>query len=86
MRPIPFKDQTVELQPNPNELVIDGQSVGTLPIFTDGQQCISCWKMTFKERLKALWNGKIWLGIHSGHSQPPVWLSADNEVFAKPDA
>jgi hypothetical protein len=81
MIPIPFKDQTIELQPNPNQLEIGGQSVGTLPIFTDGEQCISCWQLSFIERLKALWFGKIWLGIHAGRTQPPVWLSADNEVF-----
>lgn len=58
MKPIPFKQQTIELQANPNQLEINGQSVGSLPIFTDGSQCISCWKMTFIERLKALFYGK----------------------------
>lgn len=83
MKPIEFKDQTIVLQPNPNQTEIDGQQVGTLPIFTDGEQCISCWGLTLAERFKALWYGKIWLGIHAGRTQPPVWLSAENEVFSE---
>ncbi len=81
MKPIPFKDQTTELQPNPDQMVIEGQAVGTLPIFTDGNQVISCWQLSFIERLQALWFGRIWLGIHSGYTQPPVWLSAERSVF-----
>lgn len=81
MKPIKFDEQTVELKPNPNQLEIDGLEVGTLPVFTDGDQCISRWGMTFAERLKALWYGHVWLGIHSGQSQPPVWVSVDKSVF-----
>lgn len=81
MHPIQFAEQTVELQPNPNQLEIDGQKVGTLPIFSDGDVCISCWNLSFTERLKAIWYGRVWLGIHTGRTQPPVWLSADKSVF-----
>ena len=81
MTPTTFKDQTIELKANPNQLEIDGLAVGALPIWTDGNQCISCWKLTLTERLKALWFGRIWLGIHAGYTQPPVWLSAEREVF-----
>lgn len=82
MQPIAFPTQTIELQPNPNQLEIDGQKVGALPIFTDGDQCVSKWRLTFGERLKVFWYGHIWLGIHSGRTQPPVWLSADKEKFS----
>jgi hypothetical protein len=83
MHPIPFPEQTVELKANPNQLEIAGQPVGTLPIFTDGEQCISCWSLSFTERLKALWYGKIWLGIHTGRRQPPVWLAAEGQLFER---
>lgn len=83
MKPIPFKGQTIELQPNPNQLEIDGLEVGTLPIYTDGEQCVSCWKMTFTERLKALWFGNVWIFIHSGRTQPPVAVSVERDIFVE---
>lgn len=55
----------------------------SLPVFTDGVQCISLWKMTWRERLSALFFGKIWLSIYSGQTQPPVWLMAAKEIFTK---
>lgn len=85
MKPIAFTEQTVVLQPNPNQMEIDDLPVGTLPIFTDGNQVISCWGLTFWERLRVLWFGKIWLGVHSGHTQPPVWLAAERTMFGKPE-
>ena len=78
MRPIEFTDQTAVLSANPNQLEIDGQAVGKLPIFTDGDQCVSCWGLTFWERLQILWFGCVWIGIHSGRTQPPVWMSANS--------
>jgi hypothetical protein len=43
-----------------------------LPVFTDGALCISCWQMSWKERLSALIFGKLWIRIYSGPTQPPI--------------
>ena len=43
--------------------------------YKDESQTISCWKMTFKERLKVLFSGNVWLHV-IGH-QPPVAVTAD---------
>lgn len=48
--------------------------------WSDGKQCISCWQPTLKERLSILVNGKVWLGIKSGSTQPPIFVSG-TEVF-----
>jgi hypothetical protein len=48
---------------------------GSLPTFNDGRTCISRWRMTWRERLLALLTGDVWLGVLSGHTQPPVWLA-----------
>ena len=74
-------------QANKNLLKPEGmtdEECGSLPVFSDGTQCISLWKMTWRERLSALFFGKIWLSIYSGHTQPPVWLMAKNEIFEQP--
>lgn len=56
---------------------------GSLWVYNDGRTCISCWKLTWRDRLIALLTGKIWLGVLSGRSQPPVWVTVGNTVFKK---
>jgi len=57
------------------------EECGALPVWTDDKQCISLWRMTWRERLSALFFGKVWLSVHSGQTQPPVWLMAAREIF-----
>lgn len=52
------------------------EECNSLWVFTDGSQCVSRWKLSWKDRLRILRTGTIWLGILSGYSQPPVWLEA----------
>lgn len=55
----------------------------SLWVYSDGIQCISCWKLTFVQRIKALLFGRIWLSVLSGQTQPPVWLDCCKTVFMK---
>ena len=52
-----------------------------LYIYTDGQQCMSCWKLSLMDRLKALFFGKVWLCVLGGKTQPPVWIDVNKNVF-----
>lgn len=53
---------------------------GTLPVYTDGRMCVSCWLPNEQEREAIAAGLPVWLGVHSGHSQPPVFVST-----VKPD-
>ena len=78
MKPIKFK------QANKNLLKPDTMTdaeCSSLWVYTDGNQCISCWRMSFKQRILALIFGKVWLCVLSGPTQPPVWLDCDDTVF-----
>ena len=66
------------------EDMTDEQCSG-LPIFTDGQVCVSLWRPSIMERLTILFTGRIWLGVLSGRSQPPVWVNVKHP-FEKPTA
>lgn len=61
----------------------DGQDMGDLPVWTDGTQCVSLWKMSLRERLSALLHGHIWLFVLAGKTQPPVSLLATKEALEK---
>lgn len=67
MIPIHFKESNRVLKGNP-----DG--VEPLRIWTDGDVCISKWKISWKERFKILFGNPVYLGIKSGETQPPVWI------------
>jgi len=59
------------------------EECSSLWVWSDGEQCISCWKLSFAQRIKALLFGKVWLCVLSGKTQPPVWLDCKNTVFDK---
>ena len=56
MNPINFKEATKVLRKPKN---MTDEECGPLPVYTDGINCVSCWKMSFKERLAALLFGKV---------------------------
>ena len=46
--------------------------VEALPIFTDGTHCLTRWKLSWRERLSALFFGTAWVWIKSGKTMPPA--------------
>lgn len=81
MKPVKFKEATVELK-KPVSMTED--ECGSLFVFqSEHGECISLWTTTFWERLKFLFHGKLWVGILSGKTQPPIWLDMKETVFIK---
>lgn len=78
MKPIEFKEMNRELK-KPNNMT--DEECTSLYVYTDNVICISCWKLSLKERLKALLYGKVWIGVLSGGTQPPIWLDCNRTVF-----
>jgi len=78
MKPIQFKESNITLQ-KPESMT--DEECQPLPIFRDGKQCISCWRPTWKEVFSILFYRKIWLSVHSGNTQPPVWLLGEKTAF-----
>lgn len=54
---------------------------GALPIWTDNEQCISCWQMTWRERISALLFGRAWIAVLSGGTQPPISATIAKEYL-----
>ncbi len=81
MKPKHFKEAHIELK-KPQSMSDD--ECGELWIHrTEDNECISLWAAPFWTRVKFLFHGKLWLGVLSGKTQPPVWLDMTKTVFLK---
>lgn len=80
MTPAKFKESNRTLR-KPDSMT--NEECSSLEVFTDESICISCWHMSLIERLRALLFGKIWLGVLSGGTQPPVWLICRRSAWRK---
>ena len=78
MKPIKFKEANKNLL-KPQSMT--DEECSSLWVYTDGEQCISYWKMNWKQRIMALLFGRVWLSVLSGQTQPPVWVDCDKTVF-----
>lgn len=79
MKPIDFPQFTKVLQ-KPSTMT--DSECSSLHVWCDGNQCVSVWKATLIERLKILFTGKVYLGVLSGKTQPPVFVAGES-VFEK---
>ena len=80
MKPIEFREQNKVLSKPSN---MTDEECSPLPIFSDGKNCISCWRGSWKERLKFLLYGKVWIYVMSGKIQPPIAIDVNKTVFKR---
>lgn len=81
MKPRDFKERT-RIFGKPSWMT--EKECGPLPVHFNGKSVISCWKMGFIERLRALIFGRIWVWVFTGReTQPPIALDSRRTVFKK---
>lgn len=56
-----------------------------LYVYSTDKLCISCWRFNWYQRILVLLFGRIWLCVHGGKTQPPVWLDCARNIFVKPE-
>ena len=79
VKPIVFKERTGTLG---RPVGITEEQCGSLSVHQTGEQVISCWRASWRERLSLLVFGRVWLWVWSGNTQPPVTLEATRTVFS----
>lgn len=83
MKPTNFEHSNKTLQP-PSAIIYPTDTVNgvsPLRIWTDETQCVSCWRMSIRERLSALFFGRVWVVVLSGKTQPPICVAAVKEYL-----
>jgi hypothetical protein len=64
------------------------EQCGSLPVYTDGQTCLSEWELTAEEMAWIVRTKRVRLWVWSGRTQPPVSLvvvSPNNPKTAEPN-
>lgn len=54
------------------------EECGSLHVYSDGKYCLSLWKGDWKDRLRYLFTGRMWLWVWFGHTQPPVMMQTNH--------
>lgn len=79
MKPIEFPEANVVFAKDQPEYT-------PLPAFkanTPEGECISCWQLSFSERLRLLFTGKLWVSLmtFNGPLQPSFFTTKKSEVL-----
>ena len=83
MKPIDFKHRNVIYAKNQD----DYNSLPALKLDTTEGEAISCWKLSFFERIKLLFTGKLWLSLmcFNGPLTPRFMSVNRKDVYLHPD-
>lgn len=76
MKPVEFPEANRKLKGH-------GAPMGDLLVWSDGEQCVSCWRPSWRERLSILFFGRVWLALLSGSTQHPAYVGGQRRYFAK---
>lgn len=79
MKPIDFKEANFTFE-KPSSMT--EEECEDLRCYKGDGQVISCWKLSFSERIKVLFTGKVWLGV-LGTIFFPTWLDVKTPFIKK---
>jgi len=83
MKPIKFKHQNVEFAKDQPQY----RTLPALKLDTPEGQVITCWKMSFRERLKVMFSGKVWLSLMTFNKPltPSIMTVDRKELYSHTD-
>lgn len=83
MKPVEFKHQNIIFAKDQPQY----QPLPALKIESPEGQIISCWKLSFKERIQVLFSGRIWSSLMTFNNPlTPSYLAVNRkEIYSHPD-
>lgn len=82
MKPTTFPESNGTLGGGPAATYGTEDDVIDLPVHRNGAQIISCWRLSWLDRLRALFTGRVWLHVLTQRTHAPVCLSASSPFRA----
>lgn len=83
MKPVEFKHQNIVFAKDQPEY----QPLPALKIDSPTGEVISCWKLSFKERVKIIFTGRVWLSLMSFNKPlTPSFMAVNRkEIYSHTD-
>ena len=75
MKHVDFPESNAVLRGGPADKYGTADDVADLPIWRGEGRVISCWRLSFWERMIVLFRGRVWLHV-AGSTHPPVCVGA----------
>lgn len=60
-----------------------GDKIGDLPVHRTGAQHTTCWQLHWKDRIRILFTGRIWV-LQLSHQMPPMSVQVANPLKPAP--
>ncbi len=78
VKPQSFPESNANLGGGPAARYGTQDDVMDLPVHRSADQIISCWRLSWADRLRALVHGRVWLHVLTMRSHPPVKLATES--------
>lgn len=78
MKPSNFPEANATLGGGPAPKYGTEDPVIDLPVHKDGHQIISCWELSWRDRLRVLVTGRVWLHVLARETHAPVKITAES--------
>jgi hypothetical protein len=78
MKPSSFPESNGTLGGGPAARYGTEDDVGDLPVHCGSGQIISCWRLSWRERVRLLVSGRIWLHVLAERTHAPVLLATES--------
>lgn len=77
MKPTTFAEANGTLTGGPAYRYGTDLDVADLRVYRDGTEIISCWELSFWDRVRCAIFGKVWLRVCASGTHPPVLLQSE---------
>lgn len=78
MKPSSFYEANGTLSGGPAASYGTDDDVIDLPVHRADGQIISCWRLSWRDRLRALIGGRVWLHVLARTTHPPVLVATES--------
>lgn len=85
MKPAPFPESNGTLGGGPAAKYGSEDDVSDLPVHRDGQQIVSCWRLSWTDRFRLLFTGRVWLLVLGRQTHAPVSVTTEYPFVAAPE-
>lgn len=78
LKPSSFPEANGTLSGGPAADYGTTDDVVDLPVHRGGGQIISCWRLSWRDRLRVLVGGRVWLHVLTRRTHPPVFIASES--------